>query len=172
MDMYSKCVSVEDAWKIFESPEELDEITMTVILWVFHIMDLRKNLFRCLLKLLSRDIEDSIKVFSQMSQTNWVSRNSLIVAFACHGDGSKALQMYEEMRLKGIQPTDVTFLFLLLAWSHVGLVEKGLELLESMAKDHGLCPSSEHYACVVNLLGRDFFLKQNNSLLDYLTILE
>ena len=68
--MYSKCVSVEDAWKIFESPEELDEITMTVILWVFHIMDLRKNLFRCLLKLLSRDIEDSIKVFSQMSQTN------------------------------------------------------------------------------------------------------
>ena len=59
------------------------------------------------------DMEDSIKVFSQMSQTNCVSWNSLIAAFTCHGDGSKALQLYEEMRLKGIQPTDVTFSSLL-----------------------------------------------------------
>ena len=62
--------------------------------------------------------------------------------------------MYDEMRLEGIQPTDVTFLSLLHACSHVGLVERGMELLESMAKDHGLSPRSEHYACVIDLLGR------------------
>ena len=67
--------------------------------------------------------------------------------------GSKALQMYEEMRLERIQPTDVTLLSLLHACCHVGLVERGMELLESMAKDHGLSPRSEHYACVVDLLG-------------------
>ena len=59
------------------------------------------------------DMEDSIKVFSQMSQTNCVSWNSLIAAFTYHGDCSKELQQYEEMRLKGIQPTDFTFLSLL-----------------------------------------------------------
>ena len=48
--------------------------------------------------------------------------------------------MYEEVRLERIQPTDVTFLSLLHACRHVGLVERGMELLESMGKDHGLSP--------------------------------
>ena len=48
--------------------------------------------------------------------------------------------MYEEMRLERIQPIDVTFLSLLHACCHFGLVERGMELLESMAKDHGLSP--------------------------------
>ena len=61
--------------------------------------------------------------------------------------------MYEEMRLERIQPMDVTLLSLLHACCHVGLVERGMELLESMAKDPGLSPRSEHYACVVDLLG-------------------
>ena len=61
--------------------------------------------------------------------------------------------MYEETRLERIQPTDVTFLSLLHTCCHVGLVERGMELLESLAKDHGLSPRSEHYACVVDLLG-------------------
>ncbi|KAK7848447.1 pentatricopeptide repeat-containing protein [Quercus suber] len=67
--------------------------------------------------------------------------------------GSKALQMYEEIRLERIQPSDVKLLSLLHACCHVGLVERGMELLESMAKDHGLSPRLEHYACVVDLLG-------------------
>ncbi|XP_075672349.1 pentatricopeptide repeat-containing protein At3g05340 isoform X1 [Castanea sativa] len=209
MDMYSKCGSVGDAWKIFESAEELDEVSMTVILVGFaqngfeeeaiqifvkiiksgievdpdmvsavlgafgvdaslglgtqiHALVIKKNfsdntfVINGLINMYSKcgDLEDSIKVFHLMSQRNSVSWNSLIAAFARHGDGSKALEMYDEMRLEGIQPTDVTFLSLLHACSHVGLVERGMELLESMAKDHGLSPRSEHYACVIDLLGR------------------
>nr|POE90431.1 pentatricopeptide repeat-containing protein [Quercus suber] len=209
MDMYSKCGSIEDAWKIFESAEELDEVSMTVILVGFaqngfeeeaiqifvkiiksgievdpdmvsavlgafgvdaslglgtqiHALVIKKNfsnntfVINGLINMYSKcgDLEDSIKVFHRMSQRNSVSWNSLIAAFARHGDGSKALEMYDEMRLEGIQPTDVTFLSLLHACSHVGLVERGMELLESMAKDHGLSPRSEHYACIIDLLGR------------------
>ncbi|KAL5566079.1 hypothetical protein UlMin_029243 [Ulmus minor] len=100
------------------------------------------------------ELEDSIKVFSQMLQRNSISWNSMIAAFARHGDGFGALKLYQEMKHEGVQPTDVTFLSLLHACSHVGLVEKGMEFLNSMAKDHGMSPRTEHYACVVDMLGR------------------
>jgi len=221
MDMYSKCGSVEDAWKIFESAAQLDGVTLTVILVGFaqngfeeeaiqlfvkivkagievdpdmvsaflgafgvgtsmalgtqiHSFVIKKsfsnNTFvsNGLINMYSKcgDLKDSVKVFSQMPQRNSVSWNSLIAAFARHGDGSKALQMYEEMRLEGIQPTDVTFLSLLHACSHVGLVERGMELLESMAKDHGLRPRSEHYACVVDMLGRAGLLNEAKNFIE------
>ncbi|KAG6702122.1 hypothetical protein I3842_07G018600 [Carya illinoinensis] len=215
MDMYSKCGNVKDAWKIFESTTEFDEVALTVILVGFaqngfeeeaiqiftkivkagievdpdmvsavlgafgvdtslgfgtqiHSFAIKKN-FCCnifvsngLINMYSKcgDLEDSVKVFTQMPKRNSVSWNSLIAAFARHGDCSKALQMYERMTLEGIQPTDVTFLSLLHACSHVGLVQRGMQLLESMAKDHGLSPRSEHYACVVDMLGRAGLLNE------------
>ncbi|KAL3573494.1 hypothetical protein D5086_024107 [Populus alba] len=98
------------------------------------------------------DLEDSTKVFSQMPCMNSVSWNSMIAASARHGDGSRALQLYKEMRLKGVEPTDVTFLSLLHACSHAGLVEKGMEFLKSMTEVHKLTPRMEHYACAVDML--------------------
>ncbi|GLT41433.1 hypothetical protein SLA2020_154990 [Shorea laevis] len=100
------------------------------------------------------DLEEAIKVFHQMSQRNPISWNTMIAAFARHGDGPKALQLYEEMVSEGVQPTDVTFLSLLHACSHVGLVEKGMEFLKSMSEVHGIYPKTEHYACVVDMLGQ------------------
>ncbi|KAK7834226.1 pentatricopeptide repeat-containing protein [Quercus suber] len=84
--------------------------------------------------------------------------------------GSKALQMYEEMRLEHIQSTDVTLLSLLHACCHVGLVERAMALLESMAKDHGLSPRSEHYACVVDLLGWAGLLTKAKHFIDELPV--
>lgn len=209
MDMYSKCGSVADACQIFESAEELDEVSMTVILVGFaqngfeeeaiqifkkmvkagieidpnmvsailgvfgvdtslglgkqiHSLIIKKN-FSCnpyvgngLINMYSKcgELEESVKVFSRMPETNPISWNSMIAAFARHGDGFKALQLYEDMKLEGVQPTDVTFLSLLHACSHVGLVERGMEFFNSMAKDHGISPRTEHHACVVDMLGR------------------
>lgn len=84
--------------------------------------------------------------------------------------GSKALQMYEEMRLEHIQPTDVTLLSLLHACCHVGLVERAMALLESMAKDHGLSPRSEHYACAVDMLGWAGLLTKAKHFIDGLPV--
>ncbi|PKI74068.1 hypothetical protein CRG98_005546 [Punica granatum] len=100
------------------------------------------------------DLQDSVKVFNRMPLKNSVSWNSIIAAFARHGDGLTALKLYEQMRFQDVKPTDVTFLSLLHACSHVGLVEKGMEFLDSMRRDFGLVPRTEHYACVVDMLGR------------------
>ncbi|KAM1095514.1 hypothetical protein EV1_010470 [Malus domestica] len=223
MDMYSKCGSVEDAWKIFESTEELDEISMTVILVGFaqngfedeaiHIfvkmikagIDIDPNMVSAVLGVFCVDtslglgkqlhslivkknfgsnsfvgnglinmyskcgeLEDSVKVFSRMPQRNSISWNSMIAAFARHGDGSKALQLYEKMNMEGVQPTDVTFLSLLHACSHVGFVERGMEFLKSMNEDHGMSPRPEHYACAVDMLGRAGHLTEAKSFIEKL----
>ncbi|KAK6911547.1 LOW QUALITY PROTEIN: Pentatricopeptide repeat [Dillenia turbinata] len=100
-----------------------------------------------------------------MPLKNPVSWNSIIAAFAGHSDGLKTLQLFEEMRLQGAEPVDVTFLSLLHARSHVGLVEKGMEFLESMStfmsKDGAL-------ACVVDMYGRAGCLKEAKSFNDSL----
>ncbi|CAK7340704.1 unnamed protein product [Dovyalis caffra] len=116
------------------------------------------------------DLEDSIKVFSRMPCRNSVSWNSMIAAFARHGDGYRSLQLYEEMRLKGVEPTDVTFLSLLHACSHVGLVEKGMEFLKYMTEVHRVIPRMEHYACVVDMLGRAGLLSEAKTFIERLPV--
>ncbi|CBI36552.3 unnamed protein product, partial [Vitis vinifera] len=53
-----------------------------------------------------------------------------------------------------VSPTGVTFLSVLYACSHAGLVREGDEIFRSMVHDHGFEPLPEHYACMVDLLGR------------------
>ncbi|KDP23515.1 hypothetical protein JCGZ_23348 [Jatropha curcas] len=101
-----------------------------------------------------------------MPWKNSVSWNSMIATFARHGNGYKALQFYEEMRQEGIEPTDVTFLSLLHACSHVGLVDKGMEFFKSMTEVHKISPRTEHYACVVDMLGRKGFLNEAKTFIE------
>ncbi|XP_042475802.1 pentatricopeptide repeat-containing protein At3g05340-like [Macadamia integrifolia] len=100
------------------------------------------------------NLGDSVKIFYGMAHRNSVSWNSMIAAFAPHGHGFEALELYEKVRLEGVEQTDVTFLSLLHTCSHIGSVDKGMEFLDSMAKVHGISPRVEHYACLVDLLGR------------------
>lgn len=116
------------------------------------------------------DLEESIKVFNGMPHKNSVSWNSMIAAFARHGNGFKALEFYEEMRLEGVEPTDITFLSLLHACSHIGLVEKGLDFLVSMESLYGFSPRMEHYACVVDMLGRAGRLIEAKSFIEGLPV--
>ncbi|KAD5317908.1 hypothetical protein E3N88_17854 [Mikania micrantha] len=116
------------------------------------------------------ELEESIKVFESMTYKNLVSWNSMIAAFARHGKASKALQSYEEMRQEGIKPTDITFLSLLHACSHVGLVTKGMEFLESMKNEYGISPRKEHHACIVDMLGRAGLLIEARRFIEALPI--
>lgn len=116
------------------------------------------------------DLEESIKVFNRMPQRNSITWNSMIAAFARHGNGYKALKLYEEMRLEGVEPTDVTFLSLLHACSHMGLVEKGMEFLVTMESLYGFSPRMEHYASVVDMLGRAGRLTEAKSFIEGLPI--
>ena len=100
------------------------------------------------------ELQESIKVFGGMPSKNAISWNSIIAAFSRHGHGSEVFRLFESMKVDGAKPTDVTFLSLLHGCSHVGSAKKGLEVLNSMSSQYGIHPRVEHYACVVDMLGR------------------
>lgn len=94
------------------------------------------------------------QIFDQMNKRDVVSWNSLISSYGINGFGTEAVQIFEEMIDRGIKPTSISFVSVLGACSHAGLVDVGKRLFESMVKKHGISPSVEHYACMVDLLGR------------------
>ncbi|XXG56160.1 hypothetical protein AAC387_Pa03g3650 [Persea americana] len=96
------------------------------------------------------------RVFATMDKVcrNIVSWSAMIGAEGLHGEGRNSLCLFSEMRSLGFLPNDVTFISLLSACSHAGLVEEGVACFESMERDHGVSPTAKHYACMVDLLGR------------------
>ncbi|KAJ7536557.1 hypothetical protein O6H91_12G073800 [Diphasiastrum complanatum] len=99
-------------------------------------------------------IEDARQVFNNMHERNVVSWNAMIAGYAQQGFGKEALALLEQMQREGIRPDEVTYVGVLSACSHSGLVDKGRHVFDSMCKDHAVIPTMDHYVCMVDLLGR------------------
>lgn len=99
-------------------------------------------------------IDMAEELFGDMPQRDLVSWNSMIVGHADHGSAKKALNLFEEMKDEAIKPDDITFIGVLSACSHAGLVTRGRELFGEMEQIFGLKPKIEHYVCMIDLLGR------------------
>lgn len=99
-------------------------------------------------------IEKAIRVFEELRERDSLSWTALIAGLAMHGFAEKAVFYFLEMIKSGLTPRDITFTAVLSACSHGGLVERGLEIFESMKRDYGVEPRLEHYGCMVDLLGR------------------
>jgi len=110
-------------------------------------------------------IEDSIKVFDRMSRRNIVSWTALILGYAHHGRCKEALNLFERMQQEGIKPDHVTFVGLLSACRHAGLVDEGRYYFDSMSQDHGIEPMDDHFACLVDLLGRAGHLNEAENII-------
>jgi len=82
-----------------------------------------------------------------------VSWNSILAGFAMHGHGNKALEHFKQMCEEGVVPDDVTFVCILSACSHAGLVDEGIRLYGSMTETYMIFAKVEHNACMVDLLG-------------------
>lgn len=102
----------------------------------------------------SADIGSARLAFDHMRQRNDVSWTSLMTGYGMHGQGEEALWVFDEMKKAGLVPDGVTFVVVLYACSHSGMVDEGMEYFNSMERDFGIVPSVEHYACMVDLLGR------------------
>ncbi|XP_057856842.2 pentatricopeptide repeat-containing protein At4g14850 [Cryptomeria japonica] len=102
----------------------------------------------------SGSIDDACQVFDRMPERNLVSWNAMISACSQHGHAEKAIQLFEQMQCAGYQPNYITLLCVLSACSHAGLVGKGLSYFNAMSTDYGIMPEPEHYACIIDLLGR------------------
>ncbi|KAK1430199.1 hypothetical protein QVD17_12767 [Tagetes erecta] len=93
-------------------------------------------------------------VFDNFSFKNIVSWNTMLVGYAHHGHGEKALKIYNMMLDHGVKPNDITFIGVLSACGHSGLLQDGLYHFSSMMKDYGITPRTDHLACMVNLFSR------------------
>ncbi|KAF7012918.1 hypothetical protein CFC21_027062 [Triticum aestivum] len=94
-------------------------------------------------------------VFDRLPRRNVITWNVLIMAYGMHGLGGDAVALFDQMAAGGeAAPNEVTFIAALAACSHSGLVDRGLELFRGMERDHGVKPTPDLHACVVDVLGR------------------
>ncbi|PON74156.1 Tetratricopeptide-like helical domain containing protein [Parasponia andersonii] len=99
-------------------------------------------------------IKYAYNVFNKMARHNLVSWNTIIAGFATHGLGERAVEIFEQMRKIGVKPDSITFVGLLMACSHGGLVDWGISIFNSMKKTFGITPDVEHFSCLIDMLGR------------------
>ncbi|KAJ3688715.1 hypothetical protein LUZ61_017879 [Rhynchospora tenuis] len=104
-------------------------------------------------------MEDACSVFDQMPRKNVIAWNALIGGYAYHGMGCKAVEMFNRMVKEGFIPNHVTFLAVLVACVYTGMLGEGRSIFENMQKDYNVKPRAMHYACMVDLLGREGLLQ-------------
>ncbi|KVI09419.1 putative pentatricopeptide repeat-containing protein At3g25970 [Cynara cardunculus var. scolymus] len=109
-------------------------------------------------------IADAARSFETSHKLNSVTWNSIMFAYAQDGQGHVVLKLFCQMRKTKVKLDHITFVAVLTACSHIGLVEEGYYFLKHMESDYGISPRMEHYACVIDLLGRAGHLKEAESL--------
>ncbi|KAL4379552.1 hypothetical protein GQ457_02G013990 [Hibiscus cannabinus] len=116
------------------------------------------------------NVEDAYKVFEAMEERNVFSYSSMIAGFAMHGRAYAALNLFHEMVNMGIKPNRVTFIAVLTACSHSRMVEQGRQIFASMEEKFGISAGVDHYACMVDLLGRAGLLEDALKLVETMPI--
>lgn len=107
------------------------------------------------------EIGDARHVFNEMKlYKDVITWNAMIGGYAFHGFAAQALELFERMKGLKIQPTYITFISVLNACAHAGLVEEGKRQFNSMINDYGIEPRVEHFASLVDILGRQGQLQE------------
>lgn len=115
------------------------------------------------------NVVDAYRIFTNIDERNIVSYNSMISGFAQNGLGEEALNLFRKMKDEGLVPNQITFLSVLSACNHVGLVEEGFIYFKSMKTLYNIEPGPEHYACMVDILGRAGSLAEAIDLINSMT---
>ncbi|KXG37080.1 hypothetical protein SORBI_3001G003900 [Sorghum bicolor] len=105
-------------------------------------------------------IHSAVRVFAAMPVRNVYSWNAMIAGLAMNGGERQALSLLWKMQMAGVRPNDITFIGLLSACSHSGLVNEGRRLFDSMIEDFGIQPVQHHYGLMVDLIGRSGRVKE------------
>lgn len=111
-------------------------------------------------------IEAAQNIFDSIQEKNLISWNSIMGGYAQNGQGRKVIEVFQNMLVVGCKPDHITYVAILSGCSHSGLVKEGKHYFNSMTEDFGISPTSEHFACMVDLFGRAGLLKQSMDLID------
>lgn len=112
------------------------------------------------------DIEAANRIFVSMPKKNVASWNSIIGGYARHGFATRALQEFESMISVGVKPDKITFINIISACGHGGLVEEGERQFADMDMKYGIQAEKEHYACMVDLFGKAGQLEKAEKLIN------
>ncbi|KAL1307209.1 hypothetical protein HN51_049183 [Arachis hypogaea] len=105
-------------------------------------------------------LNNAKELFYSMANKTIVTWTTLITACALNGDVKDALDLFLVMVQMGMKPNHITFLAVLQACAHGGLLERGLECFNMMTQKYGIRPGIDHYSCMVDLLGRKGQLRE------------
>ncbi|KAK9073262.1 hypothetical protein SSX86_007586 [Deinandra increscens subsp. villosa] len=168
-----------DALRLFREMQmenlDPDHVTLTVALsacaelgaldmgkWIHNFLHRNKkvkkdlSLYNSLLNMYTKcgDIETAKVLFDSIKKKDVTTWTSMITGYAIHGQAKEALALFTKMTDSKIIPNDVTFVGVLMACSHVAMVDKGKRYFNSMMQDYGLKPRLSHFGCMVDLLCR------------------
>ncbi|XXG86348.1 hypothetical protein AAC387_Pa11g1260 [Persea americana] len=117
-------------------------------------------------------LDSARRCFGQIyeNEKGVIAWNTMITAYASHGRGVETVASFEDMIRAGVQPDHITFTGLLSGCSHSGMVDQGLAYFEQMGNVYSVNPRVEHYACIVDLLGRAGHLADAMELISQMSI--
>ncbi|KAL5221953.1 hypothetical protein ABZP36_026666 [Zizania latifolia] len=99
-------------------------------------------------------IDRALDVFKETQNKDKFTWTTIILGLAVNGHGKEAIDMFYRM-LKALQaPDEVTFIGVLTACTHAGLVDKGREFFLSITETYKIVPTVMHYGCLIDVLGR------------------
>ncbi|KAL5981168.1 hypothetical protein ACLOJK_029089 [Asimina triloba] len=159
---------------------EPDETTMVVLLsacaqlgnlslgrWVHRLviekgMSLNLELGTALVNMYAKcgSVDYARRIFSRMQERNVWTWSAMILGLAQHGQAKEALELFQLLKHEAFKPNDVTYLVVLCACSHAGLVDDGFRFFQEMTLVHGIEPRMCHYSAMVDILGRRACLKE------------
>ncbi len=215
VDMYAKCGSMEEAWRVFKKMPSHDVVSWNVMilghvkcgqgqkaLELFQEMQLEgvppspvtfvgflnacasvlaleegrraheqiiqsgceSDIFvqSSLIDMYAKcgSMEEAWSVFKKMPSCHAVAWTAMLNGYAIHGHGQEAIAHFEQMCEEGVELDNIALVCLLSACSHAGLVDEGLCYFNSMGSVYSISPTVEHYACMVDLLGRAGYLQE------------
>ncbi|KAK9288048.1 hypothetical protein L1049_016494 [Liquidambar formosana] len=176
MGSYTKALNLFKEMQVAEI--EMDRVTMTTVLsacasigaldqgrWIHAYVDrhgikVDAHLSTALIDMYCKcgQIDIASKVFREAADKKVFMWNAMLGGLAMHSFGEEAVELFSKMIGCGIEPNEITFICILAACNHSGLVNDGLRIFNSMVVDHDVQPLIEHYGCLVDLLGRSGFL--------------
>lgn len=109
-------------------------------------------------------LREAHRILEKLTNRDVVSWNTIITAYAQHGQAKVALQSLQCMQLDGIKPDSVTFINVLSSCCHARLVEELKWHIMSMNADHGIMPDTKHFTCMLDLLGQMGLLNEASKL--------
>lgn len=99
-------------------------------------------------------IAEAQKIFDETERKDTVSWNIIISCYGYSGFPQRAIRLFHQMQDQSYKPTRVTFIAVLAACSHAGLVDEALRYFEAMHGDYSITADEAHYACIVDCFGR------------------